>query len=331
MFFSLFLLNPEIHISTPRSSSNLRIGTRFNKRVPASWVPVDSLSYNEMPVDKFGRNGDRTTPVYTGINIANLTNSFLRRDGGNTAIGAIHMNSYIIKNVADPLSNQDVGTKNYVDKNDIITDGGVVYGDIKLSVGSDLVRSLGCSDLTTGKKFTLLLGTDTNVLSYSLPDSELPVLVKIKTDEGFAILINQLAICDFGQDEISCSQPIDMNLHLIKNVKCPVNKSDAVNKAYADHINFKSTIGIISNIAITDDTLFTFPAQKAFASEKIIICEMWVEQLADEWISTSSKMFATVWPGFHKFSRGPSLMTFFTGSPASGWTRNFRPDYIELP
>ena len=34
-----------------------------------------------MPVDKFGRNGDRTTKVYTGINIANLTNSLIRRDG----------------------------------------------------------------------------------------------------------------------------------------------------------------------------------------------------------------------------------------------------------
>ena len=34
-----------------------------------------------MTVDKFGRNGDRTTTVYTGINIVNLTNSFLRRDG----------------------------------------------------------------------------------------------------------------------------------------------------------------------------------------------------------------------------------------------------------
>ena len=30
-----------------------------------------------MPVDKFGRNRDRITTVYTGINIANLTNSFL--------------------------------------------------------------------------------------------------------------------------------------------------------------------------------------------------------------------------------------------------------------
>ena len=57
---------------------------------------------------------------------------------------------------------------------------------------------------------------------------------------------------------------------------------------------------------------------------------MWVERLADESIATSrSEMFATAWPGFHKDFRGPSLMTLFTGSPASGWTRNFRLDYIE--
>ena len=61
-----------------------------------------------MPVDKFGRNGDRTTTVYTGINIGNLTNSSQRRDGGNTAIGAIDLNSNIIKNVSDSVSNRDV-------------------------------------------------------------------------------------------------------------------------------------------------------------------------------------------------------------------------------
>ena len=77
------------------------------------------------------------------INIANLTNSFLRRDGGNTAFGAIDMNSNNIENVADLLSNQDVASKNYVDTNAFTTDGGVVSYDIKLNVGSDLVRCLG--------------------------------------------------------------------------------------------------------------------------------------------------------------------------------------------
>ena len=118
-----------------------------------------------MPVDKFGRNGDRATPVYTGINIATLTNTFLRRDEGNTAIGAIDLNSNIIKNVSDPVSNQDVANKNYVDTHAFTTAGGVVAGDITLSVGSDLVRSLGCNDLSASKKFILPLGSDKNMLT----------------------------------------------------------------------------------------------------------------------------------------------------------------------
>ena len=73
-----------------------------------------------MPVDKFGRN---CNTVYTEENAANLTNNYLRRNGDNTAIEAIDMNSHIITNVADPLSNQDVATKNYVDKNAITTAG----------------------------------------------------------------------------------------------------------------------------------------------------------------------------------------------------------------
>ena len=103
-----------------------------------------------MPVDKFGRNGGRTTTVFTGINIANWTNRFQRRDEGNTAIEAIDMNSHIIKHVADTLSNYDVATTNYVDTNAFDTAGGVVSNAIKLNVGSNLERYLGCNDLTTG-------------------------------------------------------------------------------------------------------------------------------------------------------------------------------------
>ena len=74
---------------------------------------------------------------------------------------------------------------------------------------------------------TLLLGTDTNMLTYSVPNSGLPVPIKIKTDVGLAILINELPICVFDRDEILCSRPIDMDQHSIKNVKNPVNKLNA--------------------------------------------------------------------------------------------------------
>ena len=111
--------------------------------------------------------------------------------------------------------------------------------------------------------------------------------VKIKTDGGFAILINQLPIYNFRQDVILCSQPIDMDHHSIMNVKSSANRCDAVNKAYADRLKYKTVISNIPNTVMTDHTLFTFPAAKAFASGKIIICEMWVERLLDEWIATS--------------------------------------------
>ena len=138
--------------------------------------------------------------------------------------------------------------------------------------------------------------------------------IKIKTDVGFAILIKELPVFVFGQDEILLSQPIDMVEHSIKNVKNPIDRLDAVNKAYADRIKYKTDSGNIPNTVSIDHILFTFPTGKAFASGKIKICEKWVERLAYEWLATSSPIFANEWPEFHKFSRGPSLMTFFSGS-----------------
>ena len=77
------------------------------------------------------------------------------------------MNSHFIKNAVDPLSNQDVATKNYVDTHAFTTAGCVVSGNIKLNVGYGLVRSLGCNELSAGKKFTLL--QDQTKICYRIP------------------------------------------------------------------------------------------------------------------------------------------------------------------
>ena len=119
------------------------------------------------------------------------------------------------------------------------------------------------------------------MLTYSVSNSGLPAHINIKTYVGFGILIDELPICVFDRDEILCSRPIDMKQHSFKNVKNTADRLDAVNKAYADRIKYKIATGNIPNPVMTEHTLFTFPAAKAFASGEIKICEMWVERLAD--------------------------------------------------
>ena len=99
------------------------------------------------------------------------------------------------------------------------------------------------------------------------------------------------------------------------NVKSPVNKLVAVNKIYVDRIKYKSATGTIPNTVRTDRILFTFPATKDIISEKIIICEMRVERLVGELIQTSIPMFATEWPGFHRFSKRPIPYDIFLWFP----------------
>ena len=103
------------------------------------------------------------------------------------------------------------------------------------------------------------------MLSYFVPNSGLPVPVKIKTDVGYAILI---PICVFDRDEILCSRPIDMDQHSIKNVENPTDRLNVVNKAYADRIKYKTATGNIPNTVMTDYTLFTFPLRKLLPVER---------------------------------------------------------------
>ena len=61
---------------------------------------------------------------------------------------------------------------------------------------------------------------------------------------------------------------MDMDLHLVNNVEGPVSRFDAVSKADVNRIKYKTATGIIPVTVMTDHTLFTFPAAKAFCKWK---------------------------------------------------------------
>ena len=92
---------------------------------------------------------------------------------------------------------------------------------------------------------------------------------------GFDILLDELPIIYvFVRNEILCSRPIDTDQHSIKHAKNPADRLDAVNKACADRIKYKTAADNIHISFVTDNILFTFPAAKAFAGGKIKKCEM---------------------------------------------------------
>ena len=59
-----------------------------------------------------------------------------------------------------------------------------------------------------------------------------------------------------------------MDQHSIKNLKNPDDRLDAVNKAYADRIKYKTATGNIPNTVMVDHTLFTFPPRKLLPVER---------------------------------------------------------------
>lgn len=68
-----------------------------------------------MPVDKFGRDASEGYVSDTGVSVRYINNNFLRKDGSGTATGPLDMGKNRISNVVDPIDEQDVATKHYVD------------------------------------------------------------------------------------------------------------------------------------------------------------------------------------------------------------------------
>jgi hypothetical protein len=84
---------------------------------------------------------------------------------GDTMTGNLDMNGWRVTSVSDPTVIGDVANKRYVDAQDnlkVAKAGDTMTGNLTLNVGDDLLRTLGCSDLSGSKGFAILLGSIMN-------------------------------------------------------------------------------------------------------------------------------------------------------------------------
>jgi hypothetical protein len=169
----------------------------------------------------------------------------------------IHMGNRSIVGVADPVNAQDVSTKNYVDTKDALKvskTGDTMTGNLTLNVGSDLLRTLGCSDLSGSKGFAILLGSLTNQLQ-----CQLNTPVTLQTTDGFLCRCAGNDVIRFGRSSTDSRtdayQDIVMNQHYITDLHDPTNDKDAANKIYADALSYMTAYPIMTANTTTVDGL----------------------------------------------------------------------------
>ena len=215
-----------------------------------------------MPVDKFGRMSDARI-IAEGVSLSYINNNFLRRSGANTATGSINMTGNTLINVSNPVNDQDVATKNYVDTNSssdkVSKSGDNMTGE--LLMGGNLIKGLPIASPPTtyvGDEATswaqtvglvqdaakILVDKSGDTMTGGLDMSGNRVMNVPYTPANTSDAVNDAYVIqgdlDVEQNTVlrngtqAMTGNLDMGVHFINNLPNPVNDQDVATKNYVD-------------------------------------------------------------------------------------------------
>jgi hypothetical protein len=210
-------------------------------------------------------------------------------------------------NVRNPADDQDAATKKYVDdaKNSKVTrSGDTMSGNLMLSIGSDHLRELGCTDLNANSGFSLVLGSDRNKIKCRLSHP-----IAVETTNGLMIKFEGHDIIRFGKSSSDkrthLYEDIYMNQHFIGDLKDPRSPQDAATKSYVDNAAVsapkKNLVGYIPQLEHTSSrtgfviassgTHARFVASNAFNTSK----DCWLNTATTGWLQVRCPDQVKVW------------------------------------
>lgn len=262
------------------------------------------------------------------VNYIGLYNGISNFDayGDNKMLGNINMDSRQIVNLLDPTGAQHAATKNYVDTKAgerVAKAGDTMTGNLSLSVGTDTLRTLGCSDLSGSKGFSVLLGNVQNQIQCQLNQP-----VAIQATDGVVFRQGSSNIIRFGRAvgdlRTDVFQDIVMNQKYIADLHDPTSAQDAATKIYVDNSTKKcysgyvpvleanvSRLGFIASASSTVNSSYNpygafnnFNADGANGS--------WVSSIATGWLQIQCPEPVKIWKVALK-------ARFFAGRNITAW------------
>jgi hypothetical protein len=204
-----------------------------------------------MPVNKFGDSGNHSA-IFTihasssiGLTLPQRNNIFLRRNGANNATCDLNMSGRRVLNIPTPTERQDDANKSYADETTVIKTGDVIGGNLILKTGNNPSFTLGCNNLLSNKRFSLISGTTSNMIHNQVGQP-----VTLQATDGILLRIGDCDIAKFKTSNIIFHRD---KCH-ISNLRDPDSDNDAVNKKYIDSLMKASAPNITSTPTMTNNS-----------------------------------------------------------------------------